>query len=248
MSRTTPVGQWRLAAIVVGGLLSSMCGGGTASTPTTPTAASVPAPTVSLQNLRVTPSGVGVLYNTAFHFEAVGTFPAGSQFVWQFGDGTSETTTTPSTSHIYSQPGGFGATVEARIGSSSAAATSQISVRSLVGRWRGTVTGNTFYPPQRPIPITSFDLTINNSPRPATPNASVTLSAFWADDAGCRRDRLIVQLFEPRPAAEVSISIESLPCSDGDFTMYGVADARFDRVEGTCRNAGPNCRFVMTRQ
>lgn len=168
------VGGWRVvAAVVVCGMTGAMCGRGgnsTAPTPTAPTAAPTPVPTVSLQSLRTTPSGVGVLHNTAFLFEAVGTFPAGSQSVWQFGDGSSETTTTPSASHIYSQTGSFGVTVEARLGASSSAATSQITVRSLVGRWLGAVTGFTRFPPQRPIPITSFDLTVNDAPRPSQPN------------------------------------------------------------------------------
>lgn len=233
-----------LIVIVAG----SRCGS-SGSGPTAPTPAPLaPSPTLALQSIRTTPSGIGVLYNTDFHFEASGTFPTDSQFVWQFGDGSTATTATPTTTHTYSQTGSFGVTVEARVGSISAASTTQVSVRSLIGRWRGTVTGNTHYPPQRPIPITSFDLTINNAPRPATPSGYVTLSATWADDAGCRRDRSILQSFSPRPAAEVSISIESLPCSDGDFSMFGTADGRFDRVEGTCRNAGPNCRFQMTRQ
>jgi len=191
---------------------------------------------------------VGVVHNTDFAFEAIGTFPAATGFAWQFGDGSTATTTTPTTTHVYSQAVGFGVVLEARAGSSSGAATSQVTVRSLVGRWRGTVTGHTVVPRQRPIPITSFDLTINNAPRPATPTGSVALDAAWADDAGCRRDRAILQSFTPRPTAEVSISIESLPCSDGDFSMRGTADARFDRIEGTCQNGGPNCRFQMTRQ
>lgn len=238
----------RTAIIVMMGLLASACGG--TSTPSAPTPTpQVAAPVVlAVQSMRTTPAGVGVLYNTDYQFEAVGTFPAGTQFTWQFGDSTSTTTSTPTSTHVYAQTGNFGVTVEARSASNSAAATGQVTIGSMVGRWRGTVTGNTVYPPQRPIPITSFDLTINNAPRPSSAVGSVSLSASWADDAGCRRDRLIVQSFNPRPTSEVSISIESLPCSDGDFSMSGTADARFTVVEGTCRNAGPNCRFRMTRQ
>lgn len=77
--------------------------------------------------------------------------------------------------------------------------------------------------------------------------AIVFLNAAWLDSAGCRQTRNIAQSFTPGPSAAVIFSIESLTCSDGDFAFMGTADSRFDRVEGTC-NAGPNCRFTMTRQ
>ncbi len=215
--------------------------------PTFPAAPSQAAP-LSVSSLRVTPTGVGVLFNTDFAFEAVGAFPGATQFVWQFGDGSTTTTSVPTTNRLYGAPGSFGVTVEARSGAGSAAGAAQVTVRSLVGRWRGTVTGHTVVPRARPIPITSFDLTINDAPRPATASGSVVLSAAWADDAGCRRDRNILQSFAPRASADVRLSIESLQCSDGDFSMQGTSNANLDRVEGTCSNAGPNCRFVMVRQ
>jgi len=200
----TAAGPAVLSMVVV--LLMSSCSSDSPSAPT-PTAQAV---ALAVGSMRAIPAGVGVVHNTDFAFEAVGTFPAATSFAWQFGDGSSATTSTPTATHVYSQVGNFGVVVEARAGSSSGTATNPVTVRSLIGRWHGTVTGHTVVPRQRPIPITSFDLTINNAPRPATPTGIVELSASWADDAGCRRDRLIVQSFTPRPAAEVNISIESL--------------------------------------
>lgn len=224
------------------------CSGGK-TTPTGPTVASTPpaSTAVSVQSIRVTPSGTGVLHNTDFQFEAVGSFASTAQFVWQFGDGSTTTTTTPTVSHVYTQMGSFGVAVDARVGTNNSAATAQVVVRSMVGRWRGTVTGHTGYPPQRQVPIRSFDLVINAVQRPGGDCLGGS-SASWSDDAGCRRDRGICQSFSPRPTAEVSLSIESLSCNDGDFILRGTADARFDRIEGTCTNGGPNCRFQMTRQ
>jgi hypothetical protein len=214
-----------------------------------PTAPSPPAQTLSIQSLRATPDGVGVLYNTVFQFEVIGTIPFGTQFFWQFGDGTSTTTNVPTASHAYTQTGSFGVTVEGRMGSSSSASTRQVSVRSLVGRWVGTMTGHTRFPPSRPVPITGFEITFHDSPAPNSSNFA-PLRANWSDLAGCRESRpnLINQNFSPRATAEVDFGIESFFCNDGDFYLTGTADSRFDRVEGTCLTGGPNCRFQMTRQ
>lgn len=226
-------------AIVVAG-----CSGGGSGTPTAPTAPAAPA--VSLQSIRATPNGAGVLHGTNFQFDASGTFPTGTQFVWQFGDGSTATTTESSARHVYSQSGSFAVSLEARLGASSGAAVTQVSVRSMVGRWRGTVTGHTRYPPSRPVAIRSFDLTISVSPTPAA-SCVIGSNAAWSDDAGCRRN-VFCQSFPSTAAAEISFSIETLSCNDGDFIFRGTADAAFDRVEGACTSGGPNCRFTMTRQ
>jgi PKD repeat protein len=189
-----------------------------------------------------------VQYNTDYRFEALGTFPAGTQFVWQFGDGATSTTTAPTASHVYTQTGNFGITVEGRSGSTSSASTAQVSVRSLVGRWVGTMSGHTVFPPGRPVAITSFELTVTSS----TPDGpSLILNGSWADNAGCRvtRTGFIRQSLNPKPLAEVTFGMESFVCADGDFYMTGTADTRFDRVEGSCApRGGPNCRFSMVRQ
>jgi hypothetical protein len=204
-------------------------------------------PTLSLQ---AEPTGVGVLFNTDFRFTASGTFAEGTQFVWQFGDGTSATTSVPTVGHIYSQTGTFNVTVEARAAGGSLTAARQVVVRSLVGRWIGTITGHTGYPPNRPIPITRFELTVSGySTRYST---RVVLNGVWSDNAGCRESRLgfINQSLDPQPAAIVIFGVESLPCNWGDFYLGGIADAMFNRVDGTCALTGgnDNCRFTMTRQ
>lgn len=215
------------------------CSSGGAESPTSPSRP-------SMQSITTRPSGVGVLHNTEFEFTAVGGFPSSTQFVWQFGDGSTVTTTTPVATKLYSRTGSFAVSVEARAGSNSSASTTQVSVRDIVGRWVGTVSGHTRYPPQRPVPMTSFELTVNSAGTPGSRNGNVLLGASWADNAGCRWS-YVTQSFRPGPTANVSLSVESLSCTDGDFILQGTADPSFNTVEGTC-SAGPNCRFSMTRR
>ena len=232
---------------IVTALGTVACGGSSSPTAPSPTSQSL-----SVQAIRATPEGVGVQYSTEFQFDATGTLPTGTQFVWQFGDGTSTTTSTPRSTHIYAQTGSFGVTVEARSGSSSASAAKSVSVRSLVGRWIGTVTGHTYYPANRPIPIPRFELVVSGVVPPAPGAAYAVLAASWADDAGCRENRVgfINQGITPQATATVVFGVESLLCNDrSDFYMTGLADAAFNRVEGSCATfGGPNCKFHMVRQ
>ena len=101
------------------------------------------------------------------------------------------------------------------------------------------------------IPITSFQLTVNDAPRPNA-GSFVTLNAFWADDAGCRHgasNAPILQNVRPLASTTVSLSLEHMVCNDRqDLGLQGTADAAFNSVEGPCSNGGPNCRFQMIRQ
>jgi hypothetical protein len=219
------------------------------STPTGPTALAVDSPALALASIASVPDGAGVQYNTDFQFTATGTFPAGTEFVWSFGDGSSTTTSTPTVGRVYGQAGVFGVTVNARRGSESASAARQVSVRSLLGRWFGTITGFTSFPLQRPVAMTSFELLVANQTRDG---ASLMLHGRWADDAGCRETRVefMRQRIEPAPSATVTFGVNGLSCADGDFYLTGDADAPFDRVSGHCNVAGnnPNCRFTMVRE
>lgn len=241
--------QRRSGWCAVGALLvaGTACGG--SSSPTSPTTTT---PTLSVQALQATPDSVGVQFNTEFQFDAAGTFPAGTQFTWQFGDGSSATTSTARGTHSYTQVGNFVATVEARSASATATATKTVTVRSLVGRWVGTISGHSTYPANRPLPIPSFELIVTGASAPAAGARFAALSASWADDAGCRENRagFINQTFTFQPNASVGFGIESLVCNDrSDFYMTGLANATFDRVEGSCAQfGGPNCRFQMVRQ
>jgi hypothetical protein len=224
---------------------------GTAA-PATPTPVSTTPPAavqLSLQGISSVPEGTGVQYNTDFQLTAAGTFPAGTQFVWNFGDGSSTTTSSPSVSRVYGQAGVFTVGVEARSGSNVASATKSLSVRSLLGRWFGTVTGFTHFPLQRPVAITSFELLVANQ---TLDGATLMLHGRWADDAGCRETRVefMRQRIQPAASATVTFGVNNLFCADGDFYLTGLADARFDRVEGHCDVAGgnPNCRFSMVRE
>jgi hypothetical protein len=223
--------------------------GTAASTPTGPTVAAVNSPSLSLASIASVPDGAGVQYNTDFQLTATGTFPAGTEFVWTFGDGSSTTTSTPTVGRVYGQAGVFPVTVNARRGAESASATRQVSVRSMLGRWFGTITGFTSFPLQRPVAMTSFELLVANQ----TPDGStLMLHGRWADDAGCRETRVefLRQRIEPAPTATVTFGVNGLSCASGDFYLTGEADAAFDHVTGNCNVAGnnPNCRFTMRRE
>jgi len=76
MTRLNPA-----ALIAVAIVLGTVACGGSSS----PTAPSPTSQNLSVQAIRATPEGVGVQYSTEFQFDAAGTFPTGTQFVWQFG-------------------------------------------------------------------------------------------------------------------------------------------------------------------
>jgi hypothetical protein len=224
------------------------------STPTGPSGtSSTPPPaapaSLSLTGIRSVPDGAGVQYHTDFQLTAEGSFPSGTQFIWNLGDGSSTTTTTPTVGRVYGQAGVFNVTVEARSGSASASANRQVTTRSLLGRWVGTVTGFTSFPQSRQVPITGFELLVSNQ---TLNGPTLMLHGRWADDAGCRETRpeQLRQRIQPEPAATVTFGVNGLSCADGDFYLTGVADATFDRVEGHCNVVGnnPNCRFTMRRE
>jgi len=248
-----PIRRFLLSLVLTSPLLASGCdrenSGVSTPTPPTSTTPSVVESPFSLQGISAVPDGTGVQYNTDFQFSAAGAFPSGTQFVWNFGDGSSTTTSSPSVSRVYGQAGVFNVSVEARSGANSAVATRPLSVRSLLGRWFGTVTGFTHFPLQRPVAITSFELLVANQTLDA---ATLMLHGRWADDAGCRETRVefMRQRLQPVPSATVTFGVNSLSCANGDFYLTGLADARFDRVEGHCDVAGgnPNCRFSMVRE
>ncbi len=223
----------------------------TATSPTAPTPPAVVETPFALNAITSVPDGAGVQFNTDFQFTAQGSFPTGTQFVWRFGDGSSTTTNTPTASRVFGQAGVFDVTVEARTSSASATAVKPTSVRSLVGRWFGTMTGHTKFPRSRPQAITSFELQVTQHEL-ATDGRSVVLHGRWADDAGCRETRVefLRQLIQPEPAARVTFGVNNLSCADGDFYLTGIADALFNNVEGHCDVSGgnPNCRFSMRRQ
>jgi hypothetical protein len=106
---------------------------------------------------------------------------------------------------------------------------------SLIGRWSGTVSN--YSQPFPWTPITSFQLTLGADPTVT----SGRLPGLWIDNKGCQ-STLIVGGTRILPY----ISMESLPCNDGDFVLT-ITSSTPTVVEGRC-NAGPNCSFRMTRQ
>lgn len=245
--------QGFVRSVVFAPVLFAGCTGqsGVAVVPTAPSTTNtiVAEAPLSLQGISMVPDATGVQYNTDFQFTAAGNFPSGTQFVWNFGDGSSTTTNTPTVGRIYGQAGVFGVSVEARQGSSSGVASKQVSVRSMLGKWIGTITGFTHFPLQRPVAMTGFELLVVNQ---TLDGSSIMLHGRWADDAGCRETKVenIRQRLAPAPSATVTFGVNALSCADGDFYLTGLADAKFDKVEGQCNVAGnnPNCRFTMTRE
>jgi hypothetical protein len=242
----------RSIAVIASALLAACGGDSDTPTPTGPSSSTPPpaaSVTLSLTGIRSVPDATGVQYNTDFQLTADGTFPSGTQFVWNFGDGSSTTSTTPTVGRVYGQAGVFNVAVEARSGSSSALASRQVSTRSLLGRWFGTVTGFTSFPLARQVPLTGFELQISNQ---TLDGSSLMLHGRWADDAGCRETRpeQLRQRIQPEPAATVTFGVNNLSCADGDFYLTGTAVSNFDRVEGHCNVVGnnPNCRFTMRRE
>jgi hypothetical protein len=241
-------------SLIVTTLTVAGCAGesGTDVSPTSPTSvASGPAPEaqLSLASIASVPDGAGVQFNTDFQFTAAGSFPSGTEFVWQFGDGSSTTTSTPTVSRTFGQAGVFGVNVTARRGAESASAARQVSVRSMLGHWVGKITGFTGFPLHRPVALTGFEMLITNHTRDGS---TLMLHGRWADDAGCRETRVerFRQRIEPSPTASVTFGIDELTCANGAFYLTGTADATFDRVEGHCNVMGnnPNCRFSMVRE
>jgi hypothetical protein len=105
----------------------------------------------------------------------------------------------------------------------------------LAGTWAGTVSN--YSQPFPWPPITSFRLTLNAEPT----WTSSFLGGSWADNQGCRWG-LIAGGMQGVPV----ISMESLPCNDGDFVLT-VLSNNGSVATGSC-SAGPNCTFRMTRQ
>lgn len=108
---------------------------------------------------------------------------------------------------------------------------------SLAGNWSGVVFNYT-RPFGRGV-LTNFDLRIDTPP-PATGVAS--RAGLWIDNLGCRHSLIATLTSMGLPI----ISMESLACTDGDFTLR-VRSNTGTVVEGTC-NGGPNCTFRMTRR
>jgi hypothetical protein len=243
---------WRMALLVTPLVLAGCDSAGPVAplNPTAPTGTSADA-ALAVNAISTVPAGAGVQFNTDFQFTATGSFPAGTEFVWRFGDGSTATTTAPTVGRIYGQAGAFDVSVEARHGGQSVAAFKQVSVRSLIGRWIGTVTGHTSFPLQRPVAITGFELLVVNQ-TPAADGRSLMLHGRWADNAGCRETRpeLVRQVLQPEPLATVLFGVNGLSCASGDFFLGGLADAAFDRVDGHCNVIGgnPDCRFSMRRE
>lgn len=224
--------------------------GPTSPTPTpTTTTQSGPPTQLSLTAITSVPDGAGVQFNTDFHFTAAGSFPAGTEFTWNFGDGSSTTSSSPTVSRTFGQAGVFGVNVTARRGSESAFAARAVSVRSMIGHWVGKVTGFTAFPLHRPVAITGFEMLITNQERDGS---TLMLTGRWTDDAGCRETRteFFRQRIEGGPTASVTFGVDELTCANGAFYLTGTADATFDRVEGHCNVMGnnPNCRFTMVRE
>lgn len=248
--------QLVLSLVAVTALIVAGCAGDSGtdlSSPTSPTPTSTtqsgPPTQLTLSGINSVPDGTGVQFNTDFQFTAAGSFSPGTEFVWNFGDGSSTTTNGPTVSRTFAQAGVFGVNVTARRGTESAFAARAVSVRSMIGRWVGKVSGFTSFPLHRPVAVTGFEMLITSYTRDGS---TLMLQGRWTDDAGCRetRSEFFRQRIEPGPTATVTFGIDESTCAGGAFYLSGIADATFDRVEGQCNVMGnnPNCRFTMVRE
>jgi len=215
----------------------------TVTTPVTPQA------TLALSSINSVPPGAGVQFATDYQFTADGSFTSGTEFTWNFGDGSSTTTSTPTVTRIFGQSGVFNVNVTARRGTETASSSKPVSVRSMVGRWTGKISGFTSFPSFRPVPMTSFEMLITGFTRDGD---TLQLQGRWTDDAGCRETRssFFRQRIATGSAATVTFGLDELSCAGGAFYLTGTADATFDNVEGHCNVMGnnPNCRFSMKRE
>lgn len=200
-----------------------------------------PGPTVpTITRVTATTPGVGI-EAAPLTFVAEGSSSAGTSYTWQFGDGSS-LTGGASVTKAYAAAGTYTIQVSASNTAGQSSASTSIRIVSLRGVWRGTVTGH-LPPSDRPIPITSFELTLNSS-LPLGPGF-INLDATWLDDAGCRQRGIVGNVSAPR---NILVSVESLICNDGDFTLVGTPDDEGRVINGTCPRGGSNCRFAMVRQ
>ena len=86
-------------------------------------------------------------------------------------------------------------------------------------------------------PLTSFVLRIDAQP----PNGNQRLGR-WQDNLGCTNSNVFGYA---APGTLLTISVESLSCTDGDFWLR-VTSASGNVLQGTCRG-GP-CTFRMTKR
>lgn len=259
-------------------IAASGCGGGSPRipTPSSPTTAA-PAVTVTVTSLSVTPDSVGIQHGTEFQFSASGTFPSGTRFAWQFGDNESVTTDSPTATHRYQLAGSFVVAVEALAGTSRASASRNVVVRSLVGRWRGSVSGHTRLRNISGVNVgpalTSFEMLVTSVATPVRSGNSgtVVLNGEFNDNVGCRvRSQVgsVTGLIQVLPAqgqtfqgiswspSNLGIVLPSYLCNgDGyDLDLIGAIDGPFDTFSGSCSPRGCaagatcSCRFAMIRQ
>jgi hypothetical protein len=105
---------------------------------------------------------------------------------------------------------------------------------SLVGTWDGVVFNHPGSLGRGPI--RSFVLRIDRNPSSGSGSYGL-----WTDNLGCKSTN--VQAFFGT-GGRVTISIESLACNDGDFSLF-VTSAVGNVLQGTCRGS---CTFRMTRR
>jgi PKD domain len=95
---------WIIGSVCLMAAATLACAGGDG--PSSPTAPSVPAA------LAASPSNMGLDHATNFTFTASG-IGTSRAFAWDFGDGTTATSTAPTTTHVYNRSGIFTAHVDA---------------------------------------------------------------------------------------------------------------------------------------
>ncbi len=191
---------------------------------------------VALRDTNKTPTVAGVSANpstalqgaTPVSFSANASDPDGDSLTynWNFGDGANGTGASPS--HVYGGAGDFGVSVEVSDGKKNASGATNVSVRSMAGRWGGTIT----VPGYSPFPIT-LNLAQSGS----------SLSGNYSDFEGSGTVSGSVSA-----PLNVRITVSQAPYLP--FTLSGTASADVNSVSGTVTgfDTPGTPTFTMNRQ
>ena len=185
----------------------------------------------SAGSININPPG-GLAGATSFTFSAAGASdPDGDTLTynWNFGDGASGSG--QNANHTYTTAGSFNVSLTVSDGDADATANGSVNVRSLSGRWNGTIVVGGGVP-------TELTLTQNNT------SISGTIFLPTGSDASERNGTVSGAVSSP---LAVTFSAD-LPCCI-PFQFTGTADSDVNRLTGTVTGSGfTGQSWTLTRQ